>query len=197
MLVAGLTGGLGTGKSTAASMFAARGAVVIDADAVTRRLLGPNGKCFKKVAKIFPDAILKSRLNRQALASIVFPDSHTLKKLTDILYPQALKEVQEKISQNRNKPLIILDVPLLFESGWEKIVDATIVVRASRRQQMQRLKGRQGMSRADVLRRMRLQMPQSEKLRRADIIIDNRGTLADTRNQVDAVFYRLSQRKRK
>ena len=190
MLIVGLTGGLGTGKSTVAAMFAKYGARVIDADAVTRGLLGPGEKCFKKVAKIFPGAILNSSLDRQQLASIVFQDARTLKKLTDIIYPQAFKEVQRQISLYKNKPLIVLDVPLLFESGWEKIVDTTIVVRASRRQQF----GRSSLSRVDITRRLRLQMPLSEKIRRADIVIDNRGTLAHTQKQVDAVVDRLARR---
>ena len=185
---------MGTGKSTVAAMFTKRGAAVIDADAITRELLGPKGKCSKKVAKIFPGAILNSLLSRQALASIVFQNSRTLRKLTDIIHPQALKEVRKRVSLYKNKPLIVLDVPLLFESGWEKIADVTVVVRALRRQQFKRLKGR--LSGADITRRLRLQMPLSEKIRRADIVIDNRGTLADTRKQVDAVVDRLRQRKR-
>ena len=196
MLIVGVTGGLGTGKTTVAAMFKRHGAGIIDADAITRGLLGPKGKCIKKVAKIFPGAILKSILNRQALASIVFQNSHTLKKLTDIVFPQAFKEVQRQISLNRKKLLIILDVPLLFESGWEKIVDITVVVKASRGQQFERLKGSR-LSRADMLRRLRLQMPLSEKVRRADIVIDNRGTIGETRQQVDAVVDRLLQRKKK
>ncbi|HLD88439.1 MAG TPA: dephospho-CoA kinase [Candidatus Omnitrophota bacterium] len=196
MLIVGVTGGLGTGKTTVAAMFKRHGAGIIDADAITRGLLGPKGKCIKKVAKIFPGAILKSILNRQALASIVFQNSHTLKKLTDIVFPPALKEVQRQISLYRNKPLIVLDVPLLFESGWEKIVDITIVVKTSRGQQFQRLKGGR-LSGADITRRLRLQMPLSEKVRRADIVIDNRGTIGETRQQVDAVVDRLLQRKKK
>ncbi len=196
MLIVGVTGSLGTGKTTVAAMFKHHGARIIDADAITRGLLAPKGKCIKKVAKIFPDAILRSTLNRQALASIVFQNSHTLKKLTDIVFPPAFKEVQRQISLYRNKPLIILDVPLLFESGWQKIVDVTVVVKASRAQQFERLKGSQ-LSGADITRRLRLQMPLSEKVRRADIVIDNRGTLQATRRQVDAVVDRLLQRKKK
>ena len=193
MLIIGLTGGLGTGKSTVAAMFAGQGAAVIDADAITRRLLAADKKCLKKVAKVFPGAILNSTLDRQALADIVFRDPRALKKLTDILHPQAFKEVQKHISLNRNKPLIVLDVPLLFESGWEKIVDTTVVVKAGRAQQFDRLRSGR-LSKADIARRLRLQMPLSEKIRRADIVIDNRGTLGETRVQVNAVVDRLARR---
>ena len=195
MLVIGLTGGLGTGKSTVAAAFARQGAAIIDADAITRGLLGEKGKCLKKVAKVFPDAILNSKLDRQALASIVFQNSRTLRKLTDIVYPQALKEVRKRISLYKNKPLIVVDVPLLFESGWEKIVDTTVVVKANRAQQFDRLKAGR-LSRTDIARRLRLQMPLNEKIRRADIVIDNRGTLGETRAQVNAVVDRLLQRKK-
>ena len=196
MLIIGISGGLGSGKSTVAEMFAQRGGRVIDADAITRDLLAPGKKCVKKVAKIFPGVILyANRVNRSQLAEIVFSNPRELKKLTDILYPEALKVVKVKISQYKHEPLIVLDAPLLFESGWNKITDTTIVVVATRRQQIERAQKRLGLTQAQVLRRLKNQMPMKEKCDLADIIIDNRHHRKQTRKQVDAIIDRLQKRK--
>jgi len=196
MLVIGLTGGLGTGKSTVAAMFARRGTKIIDADAITRDLLAPGKKCVKKVAKIFPGVILKSKkISRSELAKIVFNNPRELQKLTDILYPEALKVVKSLISRYKHESFVILDVPLLFESGWDKITDTTIVVQARRAQQIQRAQKRLGMTRSNVARRLKNQMPLKEKCDMADIIIDNSRGLKQTRKQVDEIINRLRKRK--
>jgi len=196
MLVIGLTGSLGTGKSTVAAMFAKKGAQVIDADAITRDLLAPGKKCVKKVAKIFPGAILQtSTINRSELAKIVFNHPRELKKLTDILYPEALKVVKSLISQYKHESFVVLDAPLLFESGWDKFTDTTIVIKAKRAQQAQRALKRLGITRSDFTRRLRNQMPLSKKCDLADIIIDNSHSLKQTQKQVDAIIYRLQKRK--
>jgi len=196
MLVLGVTGNLGCGKSTVASMFAKRGAKIIDADAITRALLAPGGICVKKVAKFFPGAILNaSSINRSELAKIVFNHPRELQKLTDILYPEALKVVKSQISRYKNESLCILDVPLLFESGWDKITDTTIVVKAKRAQQIERSQKRLKITRSDVMRRLKNQLPLKEKCDMADIIIDNSQGLAQTRAQVDAIINRLDKRR--
>ena len=196
MLIIGLTGSLATGKSTVAAMFKERGARIIDADAITRDLLSPKGKCIKKVAKVFPDAILtvSYKINRSQLANIVFSNPRELKKLTDILYPEAFKEVKKQISKYRRDALVVLDVPLLFESGWDKITDTTIVVKASRKLQIKRAAQRLGLSKAEISRRLSNQMPIKAKCALADIIIDNRHSLQQTRKQVDAIIDRLLRR---
>ena len=196
MFIIGLTGSLGTGKSTVAAMFAKHGASIIDADAITRDLLTGNSKTIKKVAKIFPGAILNSStINRSELAKIVFNHPRELQKLTDILYPEALKVVKSQISQFKHESMIVLDVPLLFESGWDKITDTTIVVKARRVQQIERAQKHLGITRSDCLRRLKNQMPLQEKCDMADIIVDNSGGLQKTQTQVDAIINRLSKRK--
>jgi dephospho-CoA kinase len=203
MLVIGLTGNLGCGKSTVAAMFARRGAKIIDADAITRDLLAPGKKCVKKVAKIFPGVILRNSrgaingartVNRSELAKIVFNIPCELQKLTDILYPEALKVVKSQISRYKHEPFVILDVPLLFESGWDKITDITIVVKAKRAQQIGRAQKRWGITRSDFSRRLKNQMPLKKKCDMADIIIDNSRGLMQTRKQVDAIINRLEKR---
>ncbi len=197
MLLIGLTGSFGTGKSTVAAMFKAKGAKVIDADTVTRDLLLKNTKCIKKVAKSFPGAIIcAGDIDRSKLAKVVFQHPRELKKLTDILYPEALKEVKRQISLYRRTQFIVLDVPLLFETGWDRLADITVVVRASRKEQVQRIQNRMGISRSEILKRLKFQMPQKEKCRLADIIIDNNGPLQETRTQVSAVFNRFRKIKK-
>jgi len=196
MLIIGLTGSLGTGKSTVAAMFATLGCQVVDADAITRELLTKNQNCIKKVAKTFPGAILnKSKINRLKLAEIVFQNPRELKKLTQILYPEALKQVKQKILTYKKKGFVVLDVPLLFESGWDKLAGITIVVKARRDQYVIRAQKRLGLTKAEVNQRLRMQYPLKQKCQMADIIIDNSGTINQTRSQVNAIFYRLKQRK--
>jgi len=196
MLVIGLTGNLGCGKSTVAAMFAQEGAKVIDADAITRDLLTSDQKCIKKVAKIFPGVILNSStINRSELAKIVFNNPRELQKLTDILYPEALKVVKSHISQYKHESFVLLDVPLLFESGWDKITDTTIVVKAKRAQQIERAQKHLGITRSDVTRRLKNQMPLKEKCDMADIIIDNSHDLIQTQKQVDTIINMLRRRR--
>jgi dephospho-CoA kinase len=192
----GLTGSFGCGKSTVAAMFKRLGAKVIDADQVMRDLLAPGGKCVKKVAKVFGHAILatSNKIDRTALAKIVFQDPRELKKLTDILYPVGLKDIKKQIKAAKTAKFVILDVPLLFESGWDKLADVTIVVQSNQNIQIKRLLKRTGLTKADIIRRIKSQMPIKEKLQRADIIIDNRKTLHQTYAQVKAIVHRLQTR---
>jgi len=195
MRIIGLTGNLGCGKTTVAAMFAKRGIKIIDADVITRGLLSPGGKCIKKVAKIFPGAILNaSTINRSELAKIVFNNPRELQKLTDILYPEALKVVKSQLSRYKHESFVILDAPLLFESGWDKITDTTIVVKALRRQQIERAQKRLGITRSNVMRRLANQMPLKKKCDMADIIIDNSRDLIGTRKQVDMIINTLRRR---
>ncbi len=194
-IILGLTGSFGTGKTTVAGWFARRGAKVIDADAITRELLTRHKKSIKKVAKAFPHAILnQDRIDRKKLADIVFQNPRELKKLTKILHPEALKEVRKQISLYKHARLIVLDVPLLFESGWDRLAHVTAVVTARRDQQIQRTRKRSGLSKTATLKRLKFQLPLQSKIRLADIIIDNRGPLRNTRRQVDAIIHRLGQR---
>lgn len=195
MFIIGLTGSFGTGKTTVAGLFKDYGAKVIDADAIVRKILEENRICIKKVAKIFGHAILlANKVNRSALANIVFQDPRELKKLTDILYPIGLKEVKKQITKYKKSKLIVLDVPLLFESGWNQLADVNIVVKSNQQLQFKRLIKCTMLSKADILRRIKCQMPIRVKIQKADMVIDNSGSLTNTRTQVRAVVNRLNQR---
>ena len=196
MYIIGITGNLGCGKSTVSAIFAKRGAKIIDADAITRDLLAPGKKCIKKVAKFFPSAILNKRtINRSELAKIVFNNPRELKKLTDILYPEALKVVKSQLSRYKYESFVVLDAPLLFESRWNKITDTNIVIKAKRYQQIERAQKRLGLTRSDVMRRLANQMPLKEKCDMADIIIDNSRDLIETQKQVDTIINMLRRRR--
>ena len=201
MVVIGLTGSLGTGKSTVAGFFAGLGAVVLDADAIAHQLIGPRGACTGAVVKAFGSAILKGgNIDRRRLAAIVFHDPKKIKRLEGIIHPNVNKEISARLTEFKRDSqvqVVILDVPLLFESRLDRLVDYTVVVKAGRQNQMKRAVGKLRLSRGEALRRIRNQMPLREKIRRADIIIDNEGSLTKTYNQVKEIWQRIHRRKKR
>lgn len=198
MILIGLTGGVATGKSTVAGMFKACGAVVIDADALAREVVQPGKPAWRDIVRQFGKSILNAdrRINRQALAAIVFSHPAKRRMLERLIHPRVACE-QRRLTREatRNAPntVVLYDVPLLFEAGIDKRVEKTIVVTAHQSTQIARLKKRNGLSRAEALRRIRSQMPLSQKIRQADIVID--GTLPRTagRKRVRDVFRMLSK----
>lgn len=199
MLIVGITGSLGTGKSTVASMFARLGAKVIDADRITHGLLRKNGACYHSVLRAFGGCVAGPRgIDRAKLAGLVFNNPARLKKLDGIIHPRVYIQMKKEVAAfQKNAKVVIVDVPLLFESGFDAYVDVAIVVTARRKDQIARAMGRLGITRADVLCRIRAQMPLKDKIRRADIIIDNSETKTQTRKQVERIWQRLLQKKEK
>ena len=198
MIVVGITGNLGSGKSTVARMFANYGAVVIDADAIAHDQLKGTGKAFAKVVRVFGKGIITKReIDRRKLADIVFRDPKKLKQLTSIVHPIILKEVRSRIGAlaKRSKiNMVVVDAPLLIEAGWHKWVDYLIVVKASRDLQVRRVMIQRQMPRSEVLRRLRSQMPIQQKINMADIVIDNRMNLKETQKQTHMIAQRLLAR---
>lgn len=198
MITVGLTGGLGSGKSSVAKLFAKKGAVVIDADQLVHKSLQVGGKSYAKVVRAFGKEILSGeKISRSILASIVFHSPRELEKLTAIIHPIILKEVQSKIrtlKRNHKTRVVIVDAPLLIEAGWQRWVDYLIVVKASRQLQIKRVQAARSISRAEILRRMKVQMPITQKINMADIVIDNRRNLSETKKQVDAIADVLNNR---
>jgi len=198
MITIGLTGGLGTGKSTVATMFARCGACIIDADKLVHKSLEPGGSCYTKVIRAFGDGILKGgAVSRQKLAAIVFRSPLKLKKLTSIIHPMIEKEVRTKIHElkrNQKIPMVVIDAPLLIEAGWHQWVDYLIVVKASQAQAIRRVQAQRQLSRAEILRRIKAQMPITQKIRMADIVIDNRKNLNATQHNVEKIVQVLKNR---
>jgi dephospho-CoA kinase len=186
--VIGLTGGVGTGKTTVARMFRREGAAVIDADKVARAMVRPGSPAIRKIARQFDRGVVTPRgtLDRRRLGELVFGDSRLRKRLERILHPLILKDIREKARDSR-KALVVIDAPLLFETGLEKSVDAVVVVRTSPRTQVRRAMARTGLSRGEILSRIAAQLPLKDKVRSADFVIDNNGTLQQTEKQVKVI----------
>jgi dephospho-CoA kinase len=196
MIIIGVTGDFGSGKSTVAAMLKKRGARVIEADVVVRRLLEDDDRCRCAIRGVFGDKVVtKGEIDRSKLAAAAFSDRRLLRKLEKILHPLAKERVLEEIGKVRNR-VVVLDVPLLIEAGWHELVDAVIVVRATVDKEVARLGRRSGYTRTQVLRRLKHQLPFRDKRKFADFIIDNRGSLGDTDKQVKKIFESLIKKNR-
>ncbi|MBL8052030.1 MAG: dephospho-CoA kinase, partial [Nitrospira sp.] len=168
MILIGLTGGVATGKSTVAQMFKQCGAVVIDADALAREVVQPDKPAWRDVVRTFSKKVLNPdrTINRQALGSIVFRYPAKRRRLERIIHPRVAREQQRLTREAARKDptaVVLYDVPLLFEAGIDKRVQKIIVVTADQQTQIARLKKRNGLSRAEALRRIRSQMPLAKK----------------------------------
>ncbi|MGB0909764.1 MAG: dephospho-CoA kinase [Nitrospirales bacterium] len=177
MLIVGLTGGLASGKSTIAQLFQQHGANVLDADCLTREVVKPRRAAWKDIVQAFGQGILTDHqtVNRAALAKIVFKNPSKLKQLTDILHPRVASEqarLARIITQKHPDAVIIYDAAMLIESGAYKRMDQVILIKAKRETQLQRASKRNGMTKAEAIRRIRQQMPLREKLPYADHVID-------------------------
>lgn len=177
MILIGLTGGVATGKSTVAKMFKQCGAVVIDADELAREVVRPGKPAWRKIVRTFGKDILNAdrTIDRHALGTIVFHDKKKLRHLEQIIHPRVAGEqirLTEQAARSNTKAIVVYDVPLLFEAGIDKRVDKIVVVTADRETQIVRLKKRNGLTRAEALRRIKSQMPMKRKCRLADFVLD-------------------------
>ncbi|MBS0155919.1 MAG: dephospho-CoA kinase [Nitrospira sp.] len=198
MILIGLTGGVATGKSTVAKMFKECGAIVIDADALAREVVRPGKPAWREIRRRFGQSILNAdrTINRQALGSLVFRHPMQRRVLERIVHPRVAREqikLTREAARKDRHAVVIYDVPLLFEAGIDKRVEKTIVVTVDQNTQIARLKKRNGLTRAEALRRIRSQMPLTQKIRRADMIIDGTLPRAVGRKQVRNVFGVLSK----
>lgn len=188
----GITGSFGSGKSTVAKMFAASGAKLIDADKIAHSVIKPGNIAYKRIIAGFGNEVLgKNRvINRKELAGVVFNNKVLLKRLNDIVHPEVIGIIRKQI-ENSGQKIIILDAPLLIEAGLKRIVDKIIVVRITEKKQIERVKFRTSLSRADILKRIKSQISLNVKSRLADFIIDNSGTRKETKKQVERIRRQL------
>jgi dephospho-CoA kinase len=173
MRIIGLTGSIGMGKSTAAAMLRRMGVPVHDADKVVHDLTRPGGKAIRAIKAAFPDLVTGDALNRPELSRRAFSDPTILDKLERILHPLVRAEERRFLARERAKgsPMVVLDIPLLFETGGDKRCDEVLVVSAPRAVQLQRVLARPCMTRAKLKGIEQRQMPDAEKRRRADVVI--------------------------
>lgn len=173
MVIMGLTGSIGMGKSTAAGMFRYLGVPVHDADATTHKVMASNGAAFGQIANLFPDVITNAKIDRQKLGQKAFADPKVLTQLETILHP-LVRAAETRFLKNQRmqgRKLVVLDIPLLFETQGEKRCDFVSVVSAPLFIQRQRVMARQGMTDEKFSAILSKQMPDCQKRRRADFII--------------------------
>ncbi len=193
MILVGLTGGIGSGKSTVAAMLAAHGAAVIDADAITRELQRPGTPVLAAMVDRFGAAIVRAdgTLDRQAVADVVFSDPAALADLNAIVHPAVGAEIARRLEVEAaaDEPgrVVVLDVPLLVESGRSDMA-ALIVVDVDPEVAVRRLVDQRGMSEADARTRMARQVGREDRLARADVVVDNSGDLDTLRRRVEEVW---------
>lgn len=172
-VVLGLTGSIGMGKSTAARMLRDMGFAVHDADAAVHRLMARGGRAVPEIAAAFPEVVADGAVDRRALGARVFDDKNALQRLEAILHPKVRAQAHRFIDARRYRgdDLVVLDIPLLFETGGEQLCDAVAVVSAPRFVQEARVLTRPGMTREKLAAIRAQQMPDAEKRRRADFVV--------------------------
>lgn len=189
-VILGLTGGIATGKSTASNFFKKKGIPVVDADIGARIVLEPGHAAYNKVCQLFGEGILNKdgTIDRKKLASIVFNDKNKLDQLNTIVQTDIYNWIQEQKNKHINlgHPIVVLDIPLLYEAGYDSEVDEIMVIATTETIQLQRLMNRDRLSHADALSRIKAQEPIQSKEARADVVIDNNGSITDTIEQLEA-----------
>lgn len=192
MLTIALTGGIACGKSTVAAMLAELGAPVIDADAISRALTAPGGAALPAIREAFgPEVFGESgALDRAALGRRVFADPAALQTLNALTHPLICREMERGRESCRKSgaPVVVLDVPLLFEAGMQDLADVIVCVRVSEAVQLARVQSRDGLSEAEALGRIRSQMPLAQKACLSDVVIENERPLSDVRAEVEALY---------
>lgn len=190
--ILGLTGSIGMGKSAVAAMFQGLGVPVFDADAAVHQLQGPGGTLLPAIEAEFPGTTGLQGVDRPKLGAAVFGNPEALKRLERIVHPAVGAMRKAFLADNAQKPLIVFDIPLLFEKGgWEQ-VDAVVVVSAPPEAQRERVLARPGMTAEKFEQILKLQVPDAEKRARADYVVDTGTSLAETRHAVQRLVHSLT-----
>lgn len=191
-LVVGLTGGIASGKSTVSQMLIERGYTVIDADLESRLAVEVGERAYNEIVNTFGEEILfeDGRIDRPKLGAIIFNDVEKRMKLNGIVHPDVRRRMLEKRDQaiKNGEALIILDIPLLFESKLTYMVDKVLLVYVDEPIQLQRLMERNHLTEEEAVARINSQMPLNEKIGMADVLINNNGSIDETREQLDEIL---------
>ncbi len=189
MRVIGLTGGIASGKSTVACWLRERGVAVVDADALVHRLYRPGQSLHQALTEAFGQGVLTEDgyIDRVALGRWAFSDPAVRRRLEELTHPAVWEEMNGEIQELKGQghDCVVLEIPLLYETGWQDRVDEVWVVFCTAEQQRQRLQAERGLSREEARQRLEAQMPLEEKAARADIVVDNSGTLEETEAQLE------------
>jgi dephospho-CoA kinase len=190
--ILGLTGSIGMGKSAVAAMFRGLGVPVFDADAAVHELQGPGGACIDPIERAFPGTTGPSGVDRQKLGAAVFGNPDALKRLEAIVHPEVAELRRTFLADNADAPLIVFDIPLLFEKAGQHGLDAVLVVSAPAEMQRERVLARPGMAPEKFEQILKLQVPDAEKRARADYVIDTGVSLAETRHAVQRLVHTIT-----
>ena len=191
MLVIGLTGSIGTGKSEVARLLQSLGAVIIDADHVGHEAYKPHSESWREVVKAFGEEILEpsGEIDRRKLGAVVFSDPGQLSKLNSIMHPRMARMVSEELQRLtfQGTPVAVVEAALLFEAGWDSLVDEVWATDSPLETVIDRLQARNGMSAEEVLKRIESQMDRAERLARAHVVVDN----SSDETQLEKTVHRL------
>ena len=190
--VIGLTGSIGMGKSETARLFAAEGVPVHDADAAIHRLYGKGGAAVEKIGALFPAAIVDGAVDRRLLAALVAKDPPALQRLEALVHPLVAQDRDRFLAENGPAPIVVLDIPLLFETG--AAVDAVVVASAPSEVQRQRVLARPGMSEEKFQALLARQMPDAEKRAKAHFVVVTDQGIAHARDQVRMILATIRDR---
>lgn len=201
MLNVGLTGGIASGKSTVAKMLTAKGAELIDLDELAHSVEAPDGEVWRAIVRRFgPEILAPDRtIDRRKLGDIVFGDPQKRELLNSLVHPAVVQEWRRRLADIRRarpEAVVLSDVPLLFEAGLQPLVDLVLLVYIPPEEQLRRLMTRDGYGREEALARIAAQLPIDVKLREADLVIRNDGSVAQTRRAVDEIWEELRGRER-
>lgn len=193
--ILGLTGSIGMGKSAVAAMFRGLGVPVFDADAAVHELQGPGGACVGPIERTFPGTTGPQGVDRQKLGAAVFGNPEALKLLESIVHPEVAEMRRAFLADNAAAPLIVFDIPLLYEKTGQHGLDAVAVVSAPAEVQRQRVLARPGMTTEKFEQILKLQVPDAEKRKLADHVIDTGVSLAETRHAVQQLVHSITTEK--
>jgi len=195
MKVIGLTGGIGSGKSTVSQFLAELGAVIIDADKVGHEVFKPSTEVWHEVVAVFGKQIIAANgtINRKKLGAIVFGNSEAQAQLNQIMHPRIHDMVKTQLEEYRRQGVVVvvLEAPLLVEAGWTSLVDEVWVTIASEATVLKRLRERTGLSERESLARIRSQLPTEKRVRHADVVIDTDCALAELKAKIRELWQRL------
>ena len=191
--ILGLTGSIGMGKSAVAAMFREFGVPVFDADAAVHELQGPDGALLGAIEQEFPGTTGENGVDRQKLGAAVFGDPAALKRLEALVHPAVGALRQAFLAEHSTAPLIVFDIPLLYEKGGPHGLDAVVVVSAPAKLQRERVLARPGMSAQKFAQILKLQVPDADKRARADYVLDTGVALAETRHAVRRLVRALTR----
>jgi dephospho-CoA kinase len=194
MLLVGLTGNYGMGKSTILSMFKKFGAITLDADSIVRILLTEKD-ILEKIRGLLGDKVFykNGSLNKDVVAKLIFNNNKLRHNIEDILHPIVFERINDFLDKiHEQDKVIVIEIPLLYERGYEDRFDRTITVHTKENIALDRIE-KEGIDRKDALLRLKSQLPVEEKVKRSDFIIDNNGTIEDTMAQVEMIYRKLSE----